>query len=263
MISYVINTHGMDLQVVFPSLETLTIMHMENLKIIWHNQLAKDSFFKLHSLFVEYCENLVNIFESNMLTRFQSLERLDVYDCDSLQELFEIQGHNVGDTHAVTVIPLKILILNRLPKMKQVWNKDPHGIFSFPNLQEVRAWECESLQSLFPASVARCLMQLEDLRIADCGVEEIVSREEIAEAAARFVFPKVTLLILRKLPKLKWFCQGVHTSEWPLLKALVMHGCDQIEIFTSKILNFQETVEQSQLETSIQQPLFLVEEVRG
>ena len=147
--------------------------------------------------------------------------------------------------------------------MKQIWNKDPHGIFSFPNLQEVSAWECESLQSLFPASVARCLMQLEDLQIVDCGVEEIVSREEIAEAAARFVFPKVTLLMLSQLPKLKWFCRGVHTSEWPLLKDLEVSECGQIEIFASKILNFQETVEQSQLETSIQQPLFLVEEVRG
>ena len=99
MISYVINTHGMDFQVAFPSLETLTIMHMENLKIIWHNQLAEDSFFKLQSLFVQYCENLVNIFESNMLTRFQSLERLDVYDCGSLQEVFELQRHDVKESH--------------------------------------------------------------------------------------------------------------------------------------------------------------------
>ena len=177
--------------------------------------------------------------------------------------MFEIQGHDYRDTHAVTVIPLKELYLRHLPKMKQIWNKDPHGIFNFPNLQVASAWECESLQSLFPASVARCLMQLEDLRIVNCGVEEIVSREEIAEAAARFVFPKVTLLILRKLPKLKWYYRGVHTSKWPLLKQLEVIGCDQIEIFATKILNFQEKVEQSQLETSIQQPLFLVEEVRG
>ena len=252
----------MDLQVAFPSLETLTIMHMQNLKIIWHDQLAEDSFFKLQSLSVQYCENLVNIFESNMLTRFQSLERLVVGYCGSLQEVFELQRHDVRESH-VTAIPLKRLILRCLPKMKQVWNKDPQGIFSFQNLQVKSFWECESLQSLFPASVTRCLMQLEDLRIVDCGVEEIVSREEIAEAAASFVFPKVTLLVLYKLPKLKWFCRGVHTSEWPLLKELCVRGCDQIEIFTSKILNFQETVEQSQLETSIQQPLFLVEEVRG
>ena len=52
----------------------------------------------------------MNIFESNMLTRFQSLERLDVYDCGSLQEVFEIQRHDVIDTHAVIVIPLKKFI---------------------------------------------------------------------------------------------------------------------------------------------------------
>ena len=262
MISYGINTHGMDLQVAFPSLETLIIKHMENLKIIWHDQLAEDSFSMLQSLFVKYCENLVNIFESNMLTRFQSLERLVVAYCGSLQEVFELQRHDVRESH-VTAIPLKRLILRCLPKMKQVWNKDPQGIFSFQNLQLISVWECESLQSLFPASVARFLLQLEDLQIDDCGLEEIVSREEIAEATTRFVFPKVTLLVLHKLPRLKWFCRGVHTSEWPLLKELEVSECDQIEIFASKILNFQETVEESQLETSIQQPLFLVEEVRG
>ena len=254
----------MDLQVAFPSLETLKIMHMENLKIIWHDQLAEDSFFKLQSLSVKYCENLVNIFESNMLTRFQSLETLKVSYCGSLREVFELQRHDVRESHAVTPIPLKRLTLHRLSKMKQVWNKDPQGIFSFQNLQVTSVWECESLQSLFPASMARCLMQLEDLRIVDCcGVEEIVSREEIAEPTARFFFPKVTLLILHKLPKLKWFYRGVHASEWPLLKKLEVSECDQIEIFASKNLNFQETVEENQLETSIQQPLFLVEEVRG
>ena len=95
---------------------------MENLKIIWHNQLAEDSFLKFQFLLVKNCENLMNIFESNMLKRFQSLERLDVYDCGSLQVVFEIQRHDVIDIHAVTVIPLKKLNLRHLPKMKQIWN---------------------------------------------------------------------------------------------------------------------------------------------
>ncbi|XP_075638422.1 uncharacterized protein LOC142610494 [Castanea sativa] len=209
-------------EVAFPSLETLTIFHMEKLKIIWHDQLAEYSFLKLQSLLVQYCENLVNIFQSNMLTKFQSLKRLYVYDCGSLQEVFELQRHNVRESHVVIAIPLKRLILQRLPKMKHVWNKDPQGIFSFQNLQKISVWECESLKSLFPASVARCLMQLEDLLIVNCGVEEIVSREDVAEPAARFVFPKVTVLVLSQLPKLKWFCRGVHTSKWPLLKELIV-----------------------------------------
>ena len=111
MTSYVINTHGMDLQVAFPSLENLAIMHIKNLKIIW--------------------------------------------------------------------------------------NKDPQGMFSLQNLQEIVVRECESLKSLFPTSVARCLQQLENLQIIKCGIEEIIEQEEGAKEDARFVFPKLTLLMLR------------------------------------------------------------------
>ena len=105
MIRYV-KTHIMDLQLAFPSLETLKIMHMENLKTIWHNQLAEDSFSKHQSLFVKNCENLVSIFESNMLTRFQSLESIKISNCGSLQEVFELQSQDVRKTHAVTAIEI-------------------------------------------------------------------------------------------------------------------------------------------------------------
>ena len=98
-----------------------------------------------------------------MLSRFQSLESLVVEDCGSLQELFELEVQEVTETRAVTVTQLKKLFMHRLPKLKCVWNKDPQGTFSFPNLQEIIVWECESLKSLFPTSVARCLKQLEDL----------------------------------------------------------------------------------------------------
>uniref|UniRef100_A0A7N2L3Y1 Disease resistance protein At4g27190-like leucine-rich repeats domain-containing protein n=1 Tax=Quercus lobata TaxID=97700 RepID=A0A7N2L3Y1_QUELO len=248
-------------EVAIPNLKKLGLSRMENLKIIWHDQLAEGSFFKFQFLFVKHCENLVSIFESSMLTRLQSLERLEVLDCGSLQEVFELQSHDVKESHAVIAIPLKRLILRRLPKMKQVWNKDPQGIFSFQNLQVIRVWECESLKILFPASVARVLMQLEDLGIENCGVEEIISSEDVAEAAARFVFPNLTLLLLCNLPKLKWFYRQVHTSELPLLKQLKVTRCDQIEIFASIFSSFQETIERSELEPSIQQPLFLVQEL--
>ena len=63
------------------------------------------------------------------------------------------------------------------------------------------------------------------------------------------------------LQKLKWFYRGVHTSEWPLLKTLVVSGSSEIQIFASKNFRIQELDEKSQLKTSIQQPLFLAEKV--
>ncbi|KAK7849040.1 disease resistance protein [Quercus suber] len=248
-------------EVAFPNLESLLISHMPNLEIIWHDKFAPGSYMKLQSMDVQFCESLMNIFQVNMLSRFQSLESLVVGDCGSLQEIFELEGQEVTETRAVTVTQLKKLFMHRLPKLKRVWNKDPQETFSFTNLQQISVWKCESLKSLFPTSMARCLKQLDDLRIAECGIEEIIEQEEGAKEDARFVFPKLTLLILRELSKLKWFYRGVHTSEWPLLKTFEVSGSNEIQTFASKNYRIQEQDEQSQLETSIQQPLFLVEEV--
>ena len=107
---------------------------MDDLKIIWDNQIPPYSFCKLRAMKVEFCENLMNIFQSDMLTRFRSLENLTITDCGSLQEVFQLQEQDAKETHDVTVIPLKELRLDRVPKLKYVWNKDPQGIFNFPNL---------------------------------------------------------------------------------------------------------------------------------
>ena len=156
---------------------------------------------------------------------------------------------------------LETLTIVHMKNLKIIWNKDPQGT-SFQNLQKILAMRCESLKSFFPTSVARCLQQLEELRIFECGIKEIIEREEGAKEHARFVFPKLTLLILRQLPKLKWFYRGVYTSKWPLLKTLEVSGSDKIQIFASKNFRIEEPDEQSLSETSIQQTLFLVEEVR-
>ncbi|XP_062144896.1 probable disease resistance protein At4g27220 [Alnus glutinosa] len=244
-------------EVNFPRLENLIISHMDDLKILWQNQFAIDSFCKLQSIKVEFCENLTNVFQSDMLARFQNLEELVVSDCGSLGDVFELQGLNVKETHAVTAIPLKLLHLARLPNMRHVWSKDPKPNFSFQNLKIVQVVRCRSLKSLFPASVATCPTQLEQLMITDCGVEEIVAGEETAQPINKFVFPRVVVLHLAVLPRLKWFYPGVHTSEWPMLKDMLVAWCPKVEIFASELSSFQE----SQLEIPIQQPFFLVGEV--
>jgi len=234
---------------------------MDDLEIIWHNQFAVDSFCKLQTLNVAFCENLMNVFQSNMLARFQSLVELAINDCGSLEEVFELQGPNVEGTHAVTVIQLEKLYLCRLPKMKHVWNKDPQESFSFQNLKHVSALACESLKSLFPASAARCLMRLEQLHIFDCGVEEIVAGEgEGAKAITRFVFPQVNDIRLIGVPRLKCFYPGRHSTEWPMLKEMCVNGC-QVDIFASELLS--EALQESQLDISAKQSLSLVDEVRA
>ncbi|XVF41842.1 hypothetical protein PTKIN_Ptkin01aG0313200 [Pterospermum kingtungense] len=122
-------------KVAFPSLEKMTISHLRNVKRIWHNQLHQDSFCNLKELKVEYCEGLLNIFSSSLLGVFQRrLEMLTVTDCASLEQVFELQGLDIKET-CVLAVQLREMCLIRLPKLKNVWSKDPQGKYSFQNVQ--------------------------------------------------------------------------------------------------------------------------------
>ncbi|TXG65704.1 hypothetical protein EZV62_006979 [Acer yangbiense] len=184
----------LDGKAVFSNLEDIIISHMDNLEMIWQDQLADNSFCKLKAMTVKHCNNLPTIFPFYMCGRWSSLEYLSVIDCGSLQEIYELQWLTCEETHDTTVNQLINLHIRCLPKLKYVWNKDPKGILSFQNLCAVRVSACQSLKNLFPASIAISLLQLEELDMYNCGVEEIVSKEGEAKAVARFVFPRMTVM---------------------------------------------------------------------
>jgi len=91
-------------------------------------------------------------------------------------------------------------------------------------------------------------------------LEEIVEGEEAAQPIARFVFPRVTIMHLVDLPRLKWFYRGVHTSEWPKLKNMLAAWCPKVSILASELLSFQDILGERQLGISVKQPLFLVDD---
>ena len=251
-----INRMELLLQVAFPDLEVFQILEMDNLKVIWHNELHPDSFCKLKILHVVGGKNLLNIFPSSMLRRFHNLEYLFITDCDSVEEIFDLQALiNVEQRLAVTASQLRLVRLTNLPHLKHVWNRDPQGILSFHNLCTVDVQGCPGLRSIFPASIALNLPQLEQLLIGNCGVEEIVAKDEGLEEGPKFLFPKVTFLELRELPELKRFYPGIHTSEWPRLKKLRVYDCEKIEIFPSEIKCSHEPCREDHMDIEGQQPL--------
>ena len=229
--------------------------------MLWHNhQLIPDSFCKLKKLCVGKCKNLMNIFLPNMLRRLQSLEELEIRDCNSVEEVFDIRGVNVYEICDMVSIKLRVLRLFDLPKLKHVWSSDLQTILTFPNLHSIEVSNCKSLKSLFPVSVAKSLEQLEQLTIKDCGLEEIVAMEEGLETVTKFVFPRITSLWLQSLPELKCFYPGKHTSKWLSLNRLYILTCDKVKIFASNELSFSET-DRLGHHVPVQQPLFQIEKV--
>ncbi|KAG2693661.1 hypothetical protein I3760_08G106800 [Carya illinoinensis] len=193
----------------FPCLKRLAVHRMDYLKLIWQNQFVKNSFCNLQLVDVELCENLVSNFQSDMLTRFWNVEELFETSCTSLQQL-------------------KDLWLAGLPQMKHVWSKDPKAVFSFKNLKQIHASGCENLRSFFLTSIARSLIQLENLKIIDCGIEEIVEGERGEDAIEMFVFPQVPLLTLERLPLFHKALEILVVSECHKLKNFEILNCNRL-----------------------------------
>ncbi|XP_039059189.1 uncharacterized protein LOC120202903 isoform X3 [Hibiscus syriacus] len=220
-------------KVAFPNLEKISVSHLRNVKRIWYNQLHPDSFPKLKELTVECCDALSNIFPFLVPQVFQRLEILTITDCASLEEVFQLQVHgsNIEETNVVGS-QLREVNLICLPKLKHVWNKDPNGSISFGNLRKAFVWECWSLKTLFPFSVAKDLRLLESLRVDSCGVEEIVSKKaEGEEREIWFQFNQLSFIGLWNLPNLVCFYPGTHRIVWPVLKKLSTYCCGKMEIF--------------------------------
>ncbi|KAL6286198.1 hypothetical protein ACE6H2_010588 [Prunus campanulata] len=229
-----------DEKVGFPSLESLIIYDLPKLMTLWHHQLAPGSFSSLRKVELLRCHNLINIFAPSMIGRLSALDTLNVWHCQSLQVVFELRA-------ALDVEETSTTQLKR---------------FECPKLNLVQIDSCESLKTIFPASVAKGLQQLTKLEVENCGLDEIVAKEVGSETLLvfKFMFPKVTYVKFENLPQLRVFYPGRHISEWPLLQNLMMLGCGNVEIFVSEFSKFPEKLELGLLSTPIK-PFFLVDKV--
>ncbi|XP_057991823.1 uncharacterized protein LOC110643234 isoform X3 [Hevea brasiliensis] len=222
-----------DEKVAFSSLEHLSISSMSNLERIWHNQLAGGSFCMLKSMTVGDCKNLHTLFPSNDLRRFQKLEQLNLTNCDSLEEIYQLPEFNAEEESFAIDL----------------------------NLRSMEISDLKNLKNLFPASVAQNLLLLEKLSVYSCGVEAIVAKAEGAKAAPSFVFPKLLSLKLSNLEDIRRFYPGIHSLEFPRLKDLKVHDCGNGMEFCSDLFGLQGQHGEEQHHITIQQPLHLEKKV--
>ncbi|XP_065871567.1 probable disease resistance protein At4g27220 [Euphorbia lathyris] len=246
-----------DEKVAFPSLEHMDISSMSNLERAWDNQLSEGSFCKLKSMNFTSCEILQTVFPSNHLARFLRLENLVVNFCESLQEIYQLPVFSDEESNSVLAFELRYLHIDGLCKLKHIWSKDPQGIFTFKNLQSVHVRSCISLNSLFPISIAKDLLQLERVDLSSSGVEALVEKIEGIEAAPSFVFPQLLSLELERLTRLRCFYPEVHSLQFPKLKHLRLVKCGQAMEFASEFLTFHR----NQHNNPVQQSFLMAKKV--
>jgi Leucine-rich repeat (LRR) protein len=127
---------------------------------------------------------------------FQQLKHLHI------QNNLEIK-YIINSRMSVIAFPaLETFLLKNMTGLEEIC----HGqlsLTSFGNLRVVKVEHCDKLKFVFSSSIARGLLQLEELEIRECSIMgAIVVKEGEIEDTDMILFPKLRCLALRDLPKL-------------------------------------------------------------
>ncbi|TYG52046.1 hypothetical protein ES288_D10G311100v1 [Gossypium darwinii] len=199
---------------------------------------------RLNSLHMDFLGNLISFCSGNYKIEFPLLKELTIVGCPKLKEFISESSIESGMhtlfNEKVAVPSLETMRISKLSNVKMIFHTDLPPI-SFQHLRKLRVSGCEILKNLFPASIAKHLLQLEDLSISDCGVEEIVSEGKgLEDQPVRFEFPKVSSLEVTSLKELKCFYKGQHAIVWPMLKKLTTDGSALLMIMGLEDVRIQE-----------------------
>ncbi|KAH1240874.1 putative disease resistance protein [Glycine max] len=231
MMEKIFSTEGnsVDKVCVFPKLEEIHLVQMDKLTDIWQAEVSADSFSSLTSVYINSCDKLDKIFPSHMEGWFASFNSLKVYSCESVEVIFEIKDSQQVDASGGIDTNLQVVDVRRLPKLEQVWSRDPGGILNFKKLQSIEVSGCRRLRNVFPASVAKDVPKLEYMSVTRCdGIEDIVACEDGSETnTEQLVFPELTSMALCELSSIEHFYRGRHPIECPKLKKLEVRECNK------------------------------------
>ncbi|KAE8711325.1 hypothetical protein F3Y22_tig00110299pilonHSYRG00334 [Hibiscus syriacus] len=225
-----------------PSLEQLIHLEISDYKLMagiieeamTEERMEKIVFPKLSSLKIKGLPRLTR-FCSGKAVQFPSLNQLRIEHCPKLGTFISNsmkKGIQPLFDEKVAFPSLEKMVISQLRNLKILWNDQlPESsfcelktmevencsqlqtVFPFNMVERFRRLQALSLKSLFPASVARGLPQLESVEIDTCGVEHIVAMDETPQPETRLEFPKLTFLQIWKLIKLKSFYPGDHSTE--------------------------------------------------
>ncbi|KAL7194572.1 hypothetical protein ACSBR1_034907 [Camellia fascicularis] len=198
-------------------------------------ELVQDGAQHLKELSIESCDMLMCLADTMDLSLdsidaiFPILESLKLDDLGRLKEICH------GQLPAASFSKLRTLTLRLLPSLMHFLVEDPaQTTVSLHNLTSVELYGCDCLRNLFSLSMARELVQLQELRISKCAmIKEVIWKgsEEDGHATNKIEFPRLEYMSLRQLEGLSGFSLGIDEIEFPQLKTLHIKNLPNIKSF--------------------------------
>ncbi|KAJ6950518.1 hypothetical protein NC651_004248 [Populus alba x Populus x berolinensis] len=163
---------------------------------------------RLESVHLGDCGDVRSPFPAKLLQALKNLNSVEIEDCKSLEEVFELGEADEGSSEEKE-LPLRSslteLQLSKLPQLKCIW-KGPTGHVSLQSLVVLKLRSLDKLTFIFTPSLAQSLPKLERLEIRDCGELKHIIKEEDGEGE-----------IIPESPR------------FPRLKTIDIYFCDKLE----------------------------------
>ncbi|TYH46125.1 hypothetical protein ES332_D11G314000v1 [Gossypium tomentosum] len=187
---------------------------------------------KTEDLYLDEMQGIKNLLYELDGTGFPQLENLYIQNCPEL--LFIINSMEVASRKAFPI--LKSLVLQNLINLEKICQGKLEEE-CFNRLQIISVERCDRLKNLFPFSMTKMLVQLQEIKVSKCkSIEEIVTegREQNAGIATnKTEFGQLRSLTLKLLPELRSFCskeksrsiyqlEPVNTWSWLLFDGKVV-----------------------------------------
>ncbi|XP_038695409.1 probable disease resistance protein At4g27220 [Tripterygium wilfordii] len=248
---YIVNPNTTTPCKIFPGLEVLSLKNLINLEMICHGQLGVESFSKLRIVRVERCDMLKNLFSFSIVKSLLQLQEISVVNCKNMEEMFCCESDKDDKCDVIEITQVQYIYLQNLPKItsipllngkivfpyldwlflrdigaEKIWDNSLQPMQHFDTLRNLRLSGCHKLKFLLPVVVIKYLIQLMELNVRDCELMEGI----IEGVTSQMIFPKLTLLKLKDLPKLKRFCTG-NSTEFPSLSDMWIERCPELKSF--------------------------------
>ncbi|XP_050237725.1 uncharacterized protein LOC126687270 [Mercurialis annua] len=175
------------------------------LKDHWKDQHLGRRFLSVQYLTVDGCASFTKALSANLLHSLNKLTTLNVSDCGSMEEVFDLEGMSAYEGRVGLLPRLRALHLNDLPMLRNLWNKDPTKVLDLRNLTILKVENCNSLKYAFTQTVSRFLVQLQEIHLKKCHMMEgIIKKEESEEQVTpEIIFPSLKKISIHECPNVK------------------------------------------------------------
>ncbi|KAJ9542070.1 hypothetical protein OSB04_028576 [Centaurea solstitialis] len=202
-------------------------------------QLVHDGAWSLcqyaREIYISDCQALSYVIASDAHGEMKKLEKLTVFSCRSLVEVFETQGFNINGCDTPIIDEGSggndaTMVIQRMKKINVP--------AQLSNLKELLIYGCDLLHHVLTFSTLESLTQLENFRINKCKAMEVIVKADNGDqtmiSSKVVVFQHLKSFQLLDLPNLTGFFLGKNVEfQWPSLDDVMIDGCPQMMRFTS------------------------------